>query len=52
LAWFVLFHFMLHWFFVTGHGLYCFTSCFIDSSLMDMVCVVSRHPSPVHPYWA
>jgi hypothetical protein len=52
LAWFVLFHFMLHWFFLTGHGLYCFTSCFIGSSLMDMVCVVSRHPSPVHPYWA
>ena len=39
-AWFVLSHFMLHWFFNRGHGLCCFTSCFIGSSLLGMVCIV------------
>jgi hypothetical protein len=29
-AWFVLLDYALHWFFITGHGLYCFTSCLID----------------------
>jgi hypothetical protein len=30
--WFVLLHFP-HWCIITGHGLYCFTSCFVRSSL-------------------
>jgi hypothetical protein len=49
---FVLFDYALHGFFLTGGGLYCFSSCFIGSSLLFMICVVSRHASPVHPYWA
>jgi hypothetical protein len=47
-----LFDYALHGFFLTGHGLYCFSSCFIGSSLLSIICVVSCHPSPVHPYWA
>jgi hypothetical protein len=48
-AWFVLLDYELHWFFLTWYGLYFFTSKFIDSSLLSMVWVVSRHVSPVHP---
>jgi hypothetical protein len=47
---FALLHFP-HWCIITGHGLYCFTSCFIGSSLLGMVCADSRHASPVHPHW-
>jgi hypothetical protein len=51
-AWFVLFDYELHWFFLTWYGLYFFTSCFIYFSLPSMDWVVSHHASPVHPYWA
>jgi hypothetical protein len=49
-AWFVLFHFMLHWFFITGHGLCWFTSSFTCSSSMGMICTASL-PSLVDHYW-
>jgi hypothetical protein len=42
-AWFVLFHFMLHLFLLTGHGSYCFISCFTGTSLLGMACIVSFH---------
>jgi hypothetical protein len=47
-SWFVLFHFMLHWFIRTGHcvyfphfphDFYCFTSL-TGSSSLGMVCIV------------
>ena len=63
-VWFVLFHFA-HWFIIIKHdlylsfqfplvhhhwhGLYCFTSCFSSSLLLDTVCIFS-HPSLVHHY--
>ena len=50
-AWFVLFYYTLHWFFLTGHGLHCFTSCFTDSFLLGIVCIISL-PSLVQLYWA
>jgi len=43
---------MLHWFIITGHGLYCFTSCLTGSSLLIMVCIASFHASLVHHDWA
>jgi hypothetical protein len=52
LVWFVFFHFILHLFFITKHGLGCFTSCFTCSSLLGILWVFSRHPSLVHHYLA
>jgi hypothetical protein len=43
---------MLHWFFINGYGLCCFTSSFSCSSLLGMICVYSRHASLVHHYLA
>jgi hypothetical protein len=37
-AWFVLFDYALHWFFITGYGLYCSTS-HTASSLISMICI-------------
>ena len=51
LAWFVLFYYKLHWFFLTGHGLHCYTSCFTVSFLLGIVCIFSL-PTLVHLYWA
>jgi hypothetical protein len=57
-TWFASFHFMLtgasllgmrmlfhlpHWVIITGHGLYCFISCFTGTSLLGMACIVSFH---------
>jgi len=42
---FVLFHPMLHWFIIAGHGLHCFNWCFTGSSLMGIVCIISLHAS-------
>ena len=42
---------LLHWFFLTGHCLYCLTSWFSGSSLMGMVRIVSFHASLVLHYW-
>ena len=50
-TWLVLFHYMLSWFFLTGHGLHCFSSSPTCSFLLGIVCIVS-HPSLVHHYWA
>jgi hypothetical protein len=41
---------MLHWFIITWHGLYCFTSCFTGSSSLGMVYIVSLDASLVHSY--
>jgi hypothetical protein len=46
-AWFVLFHFSLDCFFLTGYGTLCFISYFTVSSLM-----VSLNASVVHQYRA
>jgi hypothetical protein len=46
-AWFVLIHFLPHWFIINGHGLYCFISL-TGSSLLGMVGIVSLHASLVH----
>jgi hypothetical protein len=35
-AWFVLLDYALHWFFITGYGLYCSTS-HTGSSLLSMI---------------
>jgi hypothetical protein len=51
-AWFVLFHFMLDWLFITGQGMCCSTQCFNGSSLLGMVCIVSLHVSLAHHRWA
>ena len=40
-AWLVLFHCRPDWFFLTGHGLYCLTSCLTGSSLFSMVALAS-----------
>ena len=50
-AWFASFYYTLHWFFLTGHGLHCFTSCFTVSFLLGIVCIFSL-PTLVHLYWA
>ena len=50
LVWFIFFHFMLNWFFITKHGLDCFTSCFTGSSSLGMVYIVSLDASLVHSY--
>lgn len=47
-AWSVLFHFMPYWFIITGHGMYCYTSCFSCSYLLGMV----SHASLIHHYRA
>jgi hypothetical protein len=47
-AWLNCFHFMIYCFFINGHGVCCLTSCFIFSSLLSGVCVVSCHFSLVH----
>jgi hypothetical protein len=49
-AWYVLLHFLIQWFIITGHGLCCFTSCFNSSSLLGKVSIASLS-SLVHPYW-
>ena len=41
----------LHWFFLSGQGLHCLTSCFTGSFLRGIVCIFSL-PSLVHLYWA
>ena len=51
-ACFVLFHFMFHWFFLTGYGLYCFISLLTVASLLGMLCIVSLHTLLVLSYWA
>jgi hypothetical protein len=48
-AWYLLFHFP-HWFIITWHDFYCFTSL-IGSSLLGMVCFLSLHVSLVHHHW-
>jgi hypothetical protein len=47
--WFVFFHFMFHWFIITGHGLYGLTTSFTGSSLLGMVKheVKENKPFPV-----
>jgi hypothetical protein len=50
LAWFVLFHFLLHWFIITGHGLYCLTTSFTGSSLLGIVCIFALHASLILHY--
>jgi hypothetical protein len=52
LVWFVFFHSMLNWFFITKHGLGCFKSFFTCSSLMGILCIVSLLASLVHHHWA
>jgi hypothetical protein len=52
LAWFVLFHFMLHWFIITEHDCYCFIWCVTGSSLLGMAFIVSLPSSLTHHYWA
>jgi hypothetical protein len=47
---FVLIHFS-HWFINTGHGLFCFTSCFTGSSSLGMVCIAWLRASLVLHYW-
>ena len=49
--WFILFHFMLHWFIITGHDLHGYISFVTGSSLLGMLCIVSLNSSPVHSYW-
>jgi len=51
-AWFVLFHFKLHWFIFTVNGLYCFMSYFTSSLLLGMDCIISFHFSLVLPYYS
>jgi hypothetical protein len=47
----LLFHLMSHWFIITWHGLYCFTSCFTASSSLGMVCIAWLRASLVLHYW-
>jgi hypothetical protein len=49
-AWFASFDYEFHWFFFTGHGLHCFTSCFTGSFLLGIVCIFSL-PSLFRHYW-
>jgi hypothetical protein len=48
---FVLPDYTVHWFFFSGQGLHCLTSCFTGSFLRSIVCIFSL-PSLVHLYWA
>jgi hypothetical protein len=50
LVWFVFFQCMLNWFFITKPGLGCITSYFTCSTLLCILCVVSRHASLVHHF--
>jgi hypothetical protein len=45
-------HFKLRWFIITEHGSSCLITRFPGFSLLGMVCIVSRHASLVHSYWA
>ena len=50
-VWRVLFHFP-HLVFIPGHGVYCFMSSFIGSSLLGIDHIASFHDSLVLPYRA
>jgi hypothetical protein len=50
-AWDVLFYAMFHWFIITWHGLYCFTSCFTGLSSLGMVCIVWIRAALFRHYW-